>query len=286
MTEAFDFGNPTDPDNADGVQVYVFGCEWESTTAGTVTGGRWRRPTNAPSGNCYMLLYLKSDMSLLASKVFTLPTAGDNDVLFDTPVAVSAGTRYVSAVLANRYAFTLGGWPFSSGPGAIMTAPSGVNGRLVTTTADTPAYPANVHGSAANFFIGPLGEFTITASLSGSTTPSGTLTRTMSRSLAGTSTPTGATLRSISRALSGSVAAAGAIARQLARTLSGSVSPAGAFLKLVSRLLGGTITPQGEVDAVKNFTLNAEWHIGTPQPKWRTRPAASKWTVGRPRVGD
>lgn len=156
MTEVFNFGNPANPDNSDGGQVYVFGCEWQSSVAGSCIGGRWRRPTNAPTGNLYMLLYEKDNTTPLASKLFTLPAAGDNDILFDTPVAILPNTRYISAVLANRYAFTLGGWPFTSGPDSYMTAPSGVNGRLVTTTANTPTYPTNIHGSAANFFIGPL----------------------------------------------------------------------------------------------------------------------------------
>lgn len=155
MAEAFNFGNPTNPDNADGSNVYVFGCEWDSSTPGSVTGGRWRRPTNPPTGNLYMLLYEKGDTNPLASKLFTLPGVGDNDILFDSPVSIAAGVRYISAVLSNRYAFTSGGWPFAT---LSLTAPAGVNGRLVQTVANTPAYPSNVHGGAANFFIGPLFE--------------------------------------------------------------------------------------------------------------------------------
>lgn len=153
-TEAFNFGTPANPDNSDGGQVYVFGCEWQSSLPGTCTGGRWRRSTNQVGVLCYMLLYRKSDQALLASRTFT-PSAGDNDVTFVSSVDIDAATRYVSAVLADRYAYTLAGWPFTT---EHMTAPAAVNGRLITTTAGNPTYPANVHGAAANFFIGPLFE--------------------------------------------------------------------------------------------------------------------------------
>lgn len=150
--EAFDFGTPANPDNSDGGQVYVFGCRWGSTATGPVSGGRWRRPTNPPTVTCYMLLFRFSDQVELARKTFT-PGVGDNDVFFDAAVNVAAGVDYVSAVLADRYAFTLGGWPFTT---LSMTAAAGVNGLLTTTTAGNPVFPGTVHGSAANFFIGPL----------------------------------------------------------------------------------------------------------------------------------
>lgn len=189
-----------------------------------------------------MLLYRKSDMQLLASKVFTLPTAGDNDVSFDTPVAVAANTRYVSAVLANRYAFTVGGWPFTA---ATMTAPSGVNGRLATTVADTPVYPSTIHASAANFFIGPLVNFGFTASLGGSVTPAGSPAKAATRTLAAAVTPAAGLSRQTLRSLAATLTPAAVAAKSILKRLVGSLVPASAILKLLSRLLGGSVSPAG-----------------------------------------
>lgn len=157
-TEAFNFGNPSAPDNSDGGQVYVLACEWEAGVAGSSLGGRWRCPTNAPGITTQMLLYRKSDMALLASKTFT-PSAGvDNDVLFDSAVSVAANARYVTGVLTDRYAATASyGWPATT---TNLTAPAGVNGRLATTTAGNPVYPGTISGNASNFHIGPLWEAT------------------------------------------------------------------------------------------------------------------------------
>lgn len=154
MTEIFNFGNPTDPDNNDGGQVYTMGCEWESSVVGSVTGGRWRAPTNPPATQCRMALFRVSDLAKVAeSNLFTATPNADNDVSFTSPFTIAAATRYVSAIVTDRYVFTLAGWPFTT---THMTAPSGVNGRLATTTAGVAVYPSTIHASAANFFVGPI----------------------------------------------------------------------------------------------------------------------------------
>jgi hypothetical protein len=250
VTEAFNFGNPTDPDNSDGGLVYVFGCEWESAVAGLVTGGRWRRPTNAPGVLCYMLLYRKSDMAELARKTFT-PSAGDNDITFDSAVSASASTRYVSAVLADRYAFTVGGFPFTT---TNLTAPAGVNGRLATTVADTPVYPSNIHGSAANFFIGPL--FTPT-----SVDAAGTA--------AGTGSGTGDAF--VTRIAAGSGDGLGSAAADAVRIAVVAGTAAGIGAASASATV---VTPSGHEAA--------GWSAGRPHGRWHAGPPHSRWHAGPP----
>lgn len=250
MTEAFNFGNPTDPDNSDGGQVYVFGCEWESAVAGLVTGGRWRRSTNAPGVTCYMLLYRKSDMAELARKTFTA-SAGDNDITFDSAVSASASTRYVSAVLSDRYGFTIGGFPFAT---TSLTAPAGVNGRLATTVADTPVYPSTIHGSAANFFVGPL--FTPTSVDADGTT-------------AGTGSGAGdAFVTRIGAGLADGVAGAAADAIRVA-VLAATAAGIGAVTASAQ-----VVTPSGHEAA--------GWSAGHPHGRWHAGPPHSRWHAGSP----
>jgi len=99
-------------------------------------------------------LYTVSDKSQVAiSTTFTATPASLNRKLFTSPYRVTAGVDYVVAVLTNRYAYTLGGWPHTT---TNMEAFNAVNGRFFETTAGVMAYPDNRNPSAANYHVSPV----------------------------------------------------------------------------------------------------------------------------------
>ena len=169
-TEILNFGAPTTPNQCDGggPTVYMLGCEFESSVAGSITGNRWLAPSGGVSITCIMKLYRVSDMAEVATSDgagFTAVAGVDNDIAFLVPFTPVPGVRYVSAVLTNCYAFkNPGGFPYTT---AHLTAPAtgtggALNGRLRITTAGNPVFPDS--GSAVNFMISPIMDFTDTAS--------------------------------------------------------------------------------------------------------------------------
>lgn len=158
-TETFSFGTPSTLNGDDGV-IYILATEWESSATGSWTGNQWYAPATIDGNNHYMLAYLKTSGTtgtLLSSQVFT-PTAGIlQTVSFSSPLAIAASTRYVACVLTQRYTATGSfGWPSTT---THLTAPSGVNGRLVVTSANTAAFPSTVSGTANCFHISPSVDF-------------------------------------------------------------------------------------------------------------------------------
>lgn len=165
MAQSITFAPPAVPDQSDGGQVYVLGCQCETqgtAVAFTIDGVEWRCPNNAPTTATRALLYRNSDTSApMAAKNFSPSLGVVNTVLFDAPVAGSHSEDYVVGVLTDRYAYTSpGGWPLSS---TNIIAQSGVNGRLVFTTAGVNAYPNIVSGGATNFHISPIMTFGVAA---------------------------------------------------------------------------------------------------------------------------
>ncbi len=274
MTEVLGFGSPATADQSDGGQWYTLGCVFSSTVAGLVTGARWRAPTNSPGGQCRVVLYRQSDQVKVAeSDLFTAANGVDNNASFVTPFSIAAGTNYVVGAVTDRYAFTNGGWPFTSTPGSYMTAAAGsgttANGRFGTTTSGVSVYPGTASGAAANFFVGPLFEpYVLT--LTGATTPTGALSKTVIRSVGGTVTPTAVLTRQTQKSLVGAITPAGSLAKVVQMNFAGTASPAGTLLKLLSRLLGGTVTPQGTVTSFHGRP--ADWSAGAPKRKWRAGP--------------
>ncbi len=165
-TEILNFGAATTTNQCDGAgpTVYMLGCEFESSVAGSITGNSWFAPTGGVSITCIMKLYRVSDMAEMATSAgFTATAGADNQISFTVPFTPVAGVRYVSAVLTNCYQFkNPGGFPYTT---AHLTAPAtgtggALNGRFVITTAGNPVFPTTV--SAVNFMISPIMDFTDT----------------------------------------------------------------------------------------------------------------------------
>jgi hypothetical protein len=155
--ETFTFGAATNPDQAD--TPFMLGVRWSSAVAGQSAAVEWLRPTNLPTIDVYCALYRASDQQLVASGGPFAPntlTAGLNRLNFTAAAAIEPTETYVSAVLTNRYAFSVpGGWPFTT---ASMTAPLSGNGRLASTSAGTLVYPGTAHVNNANFHVSPVFE--------------------------------------------------------------------------------------------------------------------------------
>lgn len=251
MTEFFDFGTPADLDEADGTQIHMLGVDWFSSAPGVSTGGRWYRPTNNPTNTLTMCMFNLDTQALLASKTFTAPSSGYLDVLFDTPVAVTANQHYIQAVLTNRYVFTSpGGWPFTT---TSLTAPNLFNARLALNTGGSLTFPAAIHGGGANFFVSPL--FTLT-----SVDAAGTA--------AGLGSGSGDAF--VARIGSGSSAGLGSATADATRTaiLAGTAAGLGA-----ASASAEVVTPPGyEASTWAVGQPYGRWHVATPHGRWHAGP--------------
>lgn len=152
--ETFAFGTPANPDQSDGGQWYALGCQFRPGADGYVSGGDWFCSSNGPAGSQQMALYTVADKGLVAiSTTFVATPASLNRKLFPAPYRVTAGVDYVIAILTNRYAYTLGGWPYTT---SNLEAFNAVNGRFFETSPGVMAYPDNRNPSAANYHISPI----------------------------------------------------------------------------------------------------------------------------------
>lgn len=151
---------PANGDFLEGVPV-TLGTLFTAAVNGTIDGGRWRFPGTLPVGTTQWLLYQwNSDASgtLLAQENFVAPVAGAwNTVNATTPVSITAGQRYVTAVFTpnGRYVLTQG---FFSGSGVTngnLTAPQddagtpARNGKF--TQQGFPSYPTSNFNATCYF---------------------------------------------------------------------------------------------------------------------------------------
>lgn len=165
---------PANPDFLEGAAV-TLGTLFTTAVNGTITGGRWRFPNTLPVGTVQWLLYRwNSDASgtLLAQESFVAPVAGTwNTVNATTPVAVTAGQRYVTAIFTpnGRYVFTNGFFTSSGVTNGNLTAPQddavtpARNGKFIQQ--GFPSYPTNSF-NATCYFVDVL--FTAAATTTGS----------------------------------------------------------------------------------------------------------------------
>jgi hypothetical protein len=142
-----------------------------------------------------------------------------------------------------------------------FSAISGVKIIAATTTATTVldqrllCPPGLISPSGRLFAVGDrtaTGGTIFTASLSGTVTPAGALTKQANKALAGTVTPAGALAKLIAKPLAGTVTPAGALAKQANKALAGSMASSGALTKAVSKALAGTVTPTGALAKLVN----------------------------------
>jgi hypothetical protein len=143
-TSIFTTQTPSTPIGNDGTGIEL-GVKFRSSVAGFVTGIRFYKAagnTGTHTGELY-----SSAGSRLAQAVFTGETAsGWQQVLFSSPVAVSAGTTYIAAYHSSAGNYTGTANYFTTG---VVNAPltgladgtDGPNGLFAYAT--TPAFPSN-----------------------------------------------------------------------------------------------------------------------------------------------
>jgi hypothetical protein len=100
---------PSDTDHTDSA-TYNLGLEFSVTEAGSWIGNEWNpTPLNNPApagGTFYASAWNTGGSSLTTPKSFAAPAGGvKQQVIFDTPIAITTGVSYVAAILLDHYVF-------------------------------------------------------------------------------------------------------------------------------------------------------------------------------------
>ena len=157
---------PTTTNASDGAPGLTLCTLFTPAVDGTVTGIRWFFPATLPASNPIGLLWSwTSDASgtELARKTFSSPVAGAwNTILFDTPVAVTAGQYYYASVWTpDRYVASTTVFTSAGITNGNLIAPQSNNaiprrnGRFAAGA--SPAYPTN-SSNEPNYFADVLFE--------------------------------------------------------------------------------------------------------------------------------
>ncbi|SNY29027.1 DUF4082 domain-containing protein [Paractinoplanes atraurantiacus] len=134
--------------NATDSVAYSMGTQFVPAVDGTITHGRWRFPTTALVGVTIGVFQVAGTVTL-GTKAFSSPVAGAwNEVAFDTPIPVTAGTAYRVAIWTPSHytATTSYPWPVNSGN---LTAPN-TNGWFIT--GPSLVMPTTQSGNSASYF--------------------------------------------------------------------------------------------------------------------------------------
>lgn len=147
---------PVDTDNNDGTQAYNMGIAFELVAGKNCTGVKWRVPdvvTNTPPGGSHVAsIWRVSDTTRLVFKNFTPVTGGYQEILFDTPVALSAGVDYIVAIYTIHYVYRSGTSSVISPSGNLVVQ----GGKLVDYNGGPNIYPSGSYDSW--YYISPIVE--------------------------------------------------------------------------------------------------------------------------------
>lgn len=154
VTERFTYPTPPGLPNNDESQRVNLGVLWSATASGSWIGNTVYTPSSVMLPDMSALAF--NGNTELARKTVSSPAVGQLvDVLFDTPVAISASVTYQAAYSAVRYAATAGGsmtWPYTT---AHMATGSGTPSRFAAGAVGT--VPNNA--SAAGYHVSPIVVF-------------------------------------------------------------------------------------------------------------------------------
>lgn len=146
---------PSSTDLVDPGATYNMGIRFSLVEAKNCVGVRWRVPDSVstpPGGTHVASIWTTTSETRIGTKDFTPTVGGYQDILFDTPIALSAGTIYVAAVHTQHYVFRASGGVFPSSPsGNVVSDESRLASSDVAET-----YPASA-GSAL-YYVSPLIE--------------------------------------------------------------------------------------------------------------------------------
>lgn len=141
-------------DNTD----YSLGTLFSADAAGKVYGVRWYFPGTLPDAPVVGVLYSWTSDAAgteVARVTFANAQTGWNEMLFNTPVDITANTKYLVAVWTSDHYVSTGGTFASAGiTNGDLTAPQDVsgahNGKLLSGVG-SPAYPTGTFGSNCYF---------------------------------------------------------------------------------------------------------------------------------------
>ncbi|BCJ45331.1 hypothetical protein GCM10010168_86000 [Actinoplanes ianthinogenes] len=154
VTERFSYPTPPGLPNNDEAQRLNLGVLWSASASGSWIGNQVYTPSSVMLPDMTALAFTGS--TELARKTATSPSVGQLvDILFDTPVAITASVTYQAAYSAVRYAATAGGsmtWPYTT---AHMATGSGTPSRFAAGPVGT--VPTNA--SAAGYHVTPIVQF-------------------------------------------------------------------------------------------------------------------------------
>jgi hypothetical protein len=149
----FDFGTPATIDAEDPSSV-VLGVKFRAEFDGSVTGLRFYKAA-ANTGTHVGSLWTMGGQ-LMKQATFADETAsGWQTVVFDTPVAISAGTTYVASYLAPNGHYSVTGAAFASNPVAnppLEALASGDSPNGVYRYSTTAEFPSNSF-NATNYWV-------------------------------------------------------------------------------------------------------------------------------------
>lgn len=163
-------GNTNGYDNTD----YTLGTVFSADADGKIYGARWYFPDTMPSHPVVATLYSwtnDSTGSALASATFSNPQAGWSQVLFSSPVNITANTKYVITAWTSDYYASTSSLYTSAVTNGHLTAiqdttgpPIAHNGKYISGIG-SPAYPTTTF-SASGYFTDVLyiGNGTVTFS--------------------------------------------------------------------------------------------------------------------------
>lgn len=143
---------PTNYDENDSVPQ-TLGTVFTSSVGGKVYGIRWHFPGALPDPTATGILYSWTNNTTgtqLATVTFTQAQSGWSEALFNSPITITAGTKYVAAVWTDAHYVASIGQFNSAVTSGDLTAPAStagtLNGKFLSPSA-SPSYPTSSFGS-------------------------------------------------------------------------------------------------------------------------------------------
>ncbi|MEV6344133.1 DUF4082 domain-containing protein [Actinoplanes sp. NPDC051851] len=148
---------PTLTNGYDGSNSYSMGIKFTLTAASACPGVRWRVPDSleSPAGGTHVVsVWDRLTETRLAYKEFTPVAGGYQNILFDTPLSLSAGTEYVASVHTVHYVYSAptptSGWTLQSPSGVLQATES----KLAISDSGPATYPSGSY--SAWYYVSPL----------------------------------------------------------------------------------------------------------------------------------
>lgn len=149
---------PSEPSLTDGNdnENYAMGAQFHLLAAKLCYGVRWRVPDTVvnPSSGTHAVAIWDLAPTRLAYKTFTPVPGGYQDILFDTPISLSAApVEYVASVLTRHYSFRVP----SPSSGWLVESPS-LNVRHDLSRLSSTSDPTTIPGGAFNawYYVSPI----------------------------------------------------------------------------------------------------------------------------------